>query len=345
MYSLTLDATVVGFAPAGVGRRIREMTMDGLPHTISLQTTATAQRTLASAIGCVGVGLHSGRKTRLMLRPLPAGSGIMFRRIDLDPALGPIDIPARHDHVVDTRLCTVIAHPERTECRVGTVEHLLAALAGCGIHNALVEIDGAEVPILDGSAASFVFLIDCAGIAEQAVAVARIEVLRTVRVECGAAFAELRPSAFGFDMALSIDFEARAIGRQALSLRLSAESFRAELARSRTFVQAAEVSALQASGLAQGGSLDNAIVVDDARILNPSGLRMEDEFVRHKLLDAVGDLSLAGAELGGRFVAHRTGHALNNRLLLALFADDANWRLVPGIRASQPIWQPVSAAA
>jgi UDP-3-O-[3-hydroxymyristoyl] N-acetylglucosamine deacetylase len=319
--------------------------MDGLPHTISLQTTADTQRTLAAQIGCVGIGLHSGRKINLMLKPLPAGSGIVFRRIDLDPRVGSIDIPARHDHVVDTRLCTVIGNPNRPECRVSTVEHLVAALAGCGIHNLLVEIDGPEVPILDGSSASFVFLIECAGIVEQEAPVARIEVLRTVRVEHCAAFAELRPSAFGFDMALSIDFPAPIIGRQALSLRLSAESFRTELARSRTFTMVQEVEALRAAGLALGGSLDNAIVVDHDRVLNPAGLRMTDEFVRHKMLDAVGDLSLAGAPLSGRFVAHRTGHALNNRLLLALFADDANWRLVSADTISHAIWQPVSAAA
>jgi UDP-3-O-[3-hydroxymyristoyl] N-acetylglucosamine deacetylase len=328
-----------------IGTFGKDDAMDGLPHTLSLQTTTDTQRTLAAPIGCVGVGLHSGRKIRLNLKPLPAGSGIVFRRIDLDPKLGSADIPARHDHVVDTRLCTVIGSPTRRDCRVSTVEHLMAALAGCGIHNLLVEIDGPEVPILDGSSASFVFLIECAGIVDQSAAVARIEVLRTVRVEHGEAFAELRPSSFGFDMALSIDFQASAIGKQALSLRLSVESFRDQLARSRTFTMAHEVEALQAAGLALGGSLDNAIVVDGDRILNPTGLRMKDEFVRHKLLDAVGDLSLAGAPLRGRFVAHRTGHALNNRLLLALFADDANWRLVSSDAASHPMWQPISVAA
>lgn len=319
--------------------------MDGLPHTLSLQATGDTQRTLAASIGCVGVGLHSGRKIRIALKPLPAGSGIVFRRIDLDPRAGGIDIPARHDHVVDTRLCTVIGSPNRADCRVSTVEHLMAALAGCGIHNLLVEIDGPEVPILDGSSASFVFLIECAGVVDQDAPVAHIEVLRTVRVEHGAAFAELRPSVFGFDMALSIDFAAPAIGKQALSLRLSAESFRDELSRSRTFTMVQEVDALRAAGLALGGSLDNAIVVDGDRILNPAGLRMENEFVRHKMLDAVGDLSLAGAPLSGRFVAHRTGHALNNRLLLALFADDANWRLVSADTTSHAIWQPISVAA
>ncbi len=321
--------------------------MDGLPHAFGLHTAPTVQRTLKTAISCVGVGLHSGRRTEMALRPMPAGTGILFRRIDLDPKLGPIDLPARHDHVIDTRLCTVLGHPDRADLRVGTVEHILAALAGCGVHNVLIEINGPEVPILDGSSAGFVFLLDCAGLTDQASCVNRIEVLRTVRVENGAAFAELRPSAFGFDMALSIDFPVRAIGQQALTLRLSPESFRAELARSRTFTLAQEVEVLRAAGLALGGSLDNAVVVDGDKVLNPTGLRQPDEFVRHKMLDAVGDLSLAGAELCGRFVAHRTGHALNNRLLRALFADDANWRLASEDASSHPIWRPetVSVAA
>lgn len=321
--------------------------MDGLPHALGLHTAPTVQRTLKAPIFCVGTGLHSGRRTEMTLRPMPAGTGIVFRRTDLSRARGPIDLPARHDLVTDTRLCTVLGHPTRAELRVGTVEHVLAALAGCGVHNVMIEIDGPEVPILDGSSANFVFLIDCAGIIEQSACVGRIEVLRTVRVEHGPAFAELRPAAFGFDMALSIDFPARAIGQQALSLRLSPESFRTELARSRTFTLVQEVEALRAAGLALGGSLDNAIVVDGDQVLNPGGLRQPDEFVRHKMLDAVGDLSLAGTELRGRFVAHRTGHALNNRLLHALFADDANWRLANEDTSSHPLWQadPVSVAA
>jgi UDP-3-O-[3-hydroxymyristoyl] N-acetylglucosamine deacetylase len=319
--------------------------MDGLPHGLMLQTGPYVQRTLASSVSCVGVGLHSGRRTNLTMHPLPAGSGIVFRRTDLDASAGPVEIPARHDHVVDTRLCTVLGHPARPQCRVGTVEHVLAALAGCGIHNAMIDVDGAEVPILDGSSRDFVFLIDCAGVLEQRAAQPQIEVLRNVRVEQGEAFAELRPSAFGFDMALSIEFPAAAIGRQALSLRLTPEGFREELADCRTFTQAQEVQALRAAGLALGGSLDNAVVVDGAKVLNPSGLRVPDEFVRHKLLDAVGDLSLAGAPLRGRLVAHRTGHALNNRLLHALFADDANWRLASQDAATHTVWQPASVAA
>jgi UDP-3-O-[3-hydroxymyristoyl] N-acetylglucosamine deacetylase len=313
--------------------------MDGLPHSIPLQIAPRFQRTLKAPIGCVGVGLHSGRRVRLHLLPAPAGSGIVFRRTDLGA-----EIPARHDHVVDTRLCTVLGLPDRPEARVGTVEHIMAALAGVGVHNAIVEVDGPEVPIHDGSSASALFLIDCAGTVTLPEFAPTIEVLRPVRVEHGEAFAELRPFAFAFDMAMSIAFEAAAIGRQALTLRLTPDSFRAELARARTFTLAGEVAQMRAAGLALGGSLENAVVVDGARVLNPAGLRMPDEFVRHKLLDAVGDLALAGAALRARFVGHRAGHALNNRLLRALFADTANWRLQPEADAmSRPDPGPVPA--
>ncbi|MBV9785531.1 MAG: UDP-3-O-acyl-N-acetylglucosamine deacetylase [Acidisphaera sp.] len=298
-----------------------------------------AQRSLKSSIGCVGVGLHSGQRVQMTFRPAPAGSGIVFRRTDLR-----IDIPARFDHVAATRLCTVLAAADQPDASVGTVEHLMAALAGCAVDNLLIEIDGPEVPILDGSAASFVFLLECAGIVEQEAPRAAIEILRPVRVEEDDAFVELRPrergTAPGFDMELSIAFDAPAIGEQSFAIRLAPEAFRQELARARTFTVASEIAGLKAAGLARGGSLENAVVVDDTRVLNPGGLRMPDEFVRHKLLDAVGDLALAGAALRGRLVAHRSGHTLNNRVLRALFADPANWRPAP---AALPGW--LSAAA
>ncbi|MBV9758042.1 MAG: UDP-3-O-acyl-N-acetylglucosamine deacetylase [Alphaproteobacteria bacterium] len=311
--------------------------MDGCPETLCadpvslarlpISVAAARQRTLKRPIGCVGVGLHCGRRVQLTLHPAAAGHGIVFRRTDLPS--GPVEVPARFDRVVDTRLCTGLASAAQPEIEVGTVEHLTAALFGCGIDNALIELDGPEVPILDGSAAPFVFLLDCAGVLEQDAPRREIEILRPVRVEAEDAYAELRPSSGpGFAMALSIAFDAPAIGRQALSLRLSPDAFRAELARARTFTLISEVAQLQAAGRAKGGSLDNAIVVDAARVLNPGGLRMPDEFVRHKLLDAVGDLALAGAALRGRFVAHRSGHTLNNRLLCALFADRSAWRLM-----------------
>jgi UDP-3-O-[3-hydroxymyristoyl] N-acetylglucosamine deacetylase len=308
--------------------------------TENVTSALARQRTIAAAISCVGVGLHTGRRVSLTLRPAQPGHGIVFRRLDLG-----VDIPARFDLVCDTRLSTVLGLPGQPAARVGTVEHLLAALAGFGIDNLLVELDGPEIPILDGSAAPFVFLLECAGVQEQERARPIIEIIRTVRAEMGSGFAELRPSRFGFDMALSIEFEAAAIGCQALSLRLGPDSFRRELARARTFALVQDVEQLQSAGLAQGGNLDNAVVVDGARVLNPSGLRMRDEFVRHKLLDAVGDLSLAGAALRGRFVAHRSGHALNNRLLRAMFAEASAWRFVEPSGFSGISAAPLPAAA
>ena len=299
--------------------------MDGLPHLApndaSVSDRSDHQRTLKAAIGCVGVGLHSGCRVEVTLRPAPAGSGVVFRRVDLG-----LDLPARFDHVADTRLCTVLALPDRPDVCVGTIEHLMAALSALGVGNVVVEVDGPELPVLDGSAAPWLFLLDCAGLAALDAPASVVEVLRPVRVEDGEAFAELRPSRSPLDLTMAIEFDAAAIGRQALTLQLDEGAFRQELAAARTFTQVHEVAGLQAAGLARGGSLDNAVVVDGARVLNPAGLRMTDEFVRHKMLDAVGDLFLAGAALQGRFVGHRSGHALDNRLLRLLFADPANWR-------------------
>jgi len=302
--------------------------MDGLPEHIRAAGVVACQRTLKSAISCVGVGLHSGQRVNLMLHPAAPDTGIVFRRTDLG-----VDVPARYDLVTETCLCTAIGAPGAQQARVGTVEHLVAALTAIGVDNVLVELDGPEVPVLDGSAAPFLFLIDCAGVVDQAAARQVIEVLRPVRVESGEAFAELRPAPFGLELALSIDFPAEAIGRQALTLRLTEASFRAELAASRTFTQRADIEAMQEAGLARGGSLENAVVVDGPQVLNPEGLRQPDEFVRHKMLDAVGDLGLAGGAIQGRFVAHRTGHTLNNALLRALFADASAWR----IAAPEPV--------
>lgn len=300
--------------------------MDGLPYNPASETETWCQQTLNAPIGCVGVGLHSGRRVNLRFCPAPANYGVVFRRTDLG-----VDIPARFDRVVETRLATVLGG--RDGATISTVEHVLAALAGCGIDNAFVELDGPEPPILDGSAAPYVFLLDCAGKVEQDAPRSMIEVRRPVRVSEGEAFAELRPVAPGvarLEMAVSIDFHAAAIGRQAVSLCLTSASFRHELARARTFALAEEIEELRAAGLAQGGSLENAVVVERARVLNPAGLRMPDEFARHKLLDAVGDLALAGAPLSARFVGHRSGHTLNNRLLHALFADRQAWREITG---------------
>jgi UDP-3-O-[3-hydroxymyristoyl] N-acetylglucosamine deacetylase len=293
---------------------------------IAGQDSLVKRRGLGAAIACRGIGLHGGQETNLRLVPAEPGTGIRFRRTDLD-----IIIPARHDLVADTRLCTVLADPRRPEARIGTVEHIMAALAGLGIDDALIEVDGPEIPILDGSAAEFVFLIRCAGIVETAAPRDIIEIRRPVRVSDGAACAELRPAAsgeYGFTAALQIDFPAGAIGRQALSLEITPDSFTSELSRARTFTMKQDIDRLREAGLALGGTLGNAVVVDGDSILNPEGLRSPDEFVRHKLLDVVGDLALAGAALRGRFVGARTGHRLNNLLLRSLFADAANYRRV-----------------
>lgn len=298
--------------------------MDGIIDLPKPGANTGLQHTLKSPISCVGVGLHSGRTVNLTLRPAAPDTGIVFRRTDLG-----IDIPARHDLVTDTRLCTVLSLPGRPDVRVGTVEHVMAALAGLGIDNAVVAVDGPEIPVLDGSAAPFVFLIDCAGRQSQEAPRQSIQILRTLRVEEGTAFAELRPGGATLDMALSIDFPAAIIGRQALSLSLTESGFRTGLAAARTFTMLSDIEALQSAGLARGGSLENAIVVDDARVVNPEGLHCRDEFVRHKMLDAVGDLALAGSPIQGRFLAHCSGHTLNSRLLKALFADASAWRIAP----------------
>ena len=289
-----------------------------------VSTVAPQQQTIKTAISCTGVGLHSGRQVNVTLAPAAANTGIIFRRTDLGAA-----IPARFDLVCDTRFCTVLGLADPPEARVSTIEHLMAALAASGVANLFIDVDGPELPVLDGSAEPWSFLLECAGVADLDAPARVIEVLRPVRVEDGAAFAELRPSAAGcLELSLAIDFPAAAIGRQALTLNLCGGSFR-EVARARTFTQLHEIEGLRAAGLAKGGTLDNAVVVDGARVLNPSGLRMADEFVRHKLLDAVGDLALAG-RLRGRFVGYRSGHGLNNRVLRALFAEPSNWRLVGG---------------
>jgi UDP-3-O-[3-hydroxymyristoyl] N-acetylglucosamine deacetylase len=302
--------------------------MDGLPGYYTETAIPAASRTLRDAIDCRGIGLHTGRETQLILKPAPAGTGILFRRTDLG-----VDIPALFDCVSDTQLCTKLTAPGRPDASIGTVEHILAALSAASIDTIIIEVDGPEVPIFDGSAAPFVFLIDCAGVVDLAAPREMIEVLRAVTVTENGASATIEPlpaghSWVGLDISLSIDFEAAAIGRQSFDLRLSEPSFRAEVAGARTFVQAREVEQLRAAGLALGGSLANAVVVDGCDVLNPAGLRVGNEFVRHKVLDAVGDLSLAGAALIGRFTGQRSGHKINNLILRALLSDPSAFRRV-----------------
>ncbi len=281
-----------------------------------LDQDGAQQATLDAPIHCTGVGLHSGARIRMRLCPAPADSGILFRRVDVAPEIA--DIPATWRQVVDTTLCTAIANHAGTS--VGTVEHLMAALRGLGIDNALIELDGPEVPIMDGSSAAFVFLIESAGVAVQAAPRRPIRVVRPVEVRDGDAMARLEP-AEGSVFSVVIDFDSPVIARQSRDFTLVPGGFKHELAEARTFGFLKDVERLRSMGLARGGSLDNAIVVGDDRVLNPEGLRYEDEFVRHKILDAVGDLYLAGAPIIGRFVGHRSGHAMNHRLVTALLAD------------------------
>ena len=271
------------------------------PRPIS-RSAAGSGRSKPRSIASVSAS-HSGRRVTVTIRPAAADHGIVFHRTDLNRV-----IAAHFDNVADTRLCTVLADPAMASARIGTVEHLMAALSGLAIDNAVIEVDGPEIPILDGSAAPFVFLLDCAGSVELDAPRRVFEICRPVRVCSGESWAELRPLGSVtramqpvLEMDLSIDFAASAIGRQSVSLRLTPDKFRNEIAAARTFTQASEVEELQAAGLARGGSLDNAIVVDGSNILNSGGLRMANEFASHKLLDAVGDLALAGVRLHGHF--------------------------------------------
>ena len=279
------------------------------------------QRTLKSSISCSGVGLHSGEKVSLTLNPADTGTGIVFKRTDI--AGGGASIPAKWDHVVDTRLCTTIGNGDGVT--VATVEHLMAALAGCGIDNALIELNGSEVPIMDGSAQPFVFLVECAGVVDQDEPRRVIRVLKSVSARDGNGEARLSPGSF-LSLDIKIDFDCDAISRQSLSIGIVNGSFAKELARARTFGFLHEVEALWAAGFAKGGSLENAVVVSGDKVLNEGGLRYEDEFVRHKILDAVGDLYLAGAPIIGKFEGVYSGHATNNALLRALFADPEAWK-------------------
>jgi UDP-3-O-[3-hydroxymyristoyl] N-acetylglucosamine deacetylase len=280
------------------------------------------QTTIKSAVTFDGVGLHTGRRTRITLRPASAEFGIWFRRTDVE-AHGLI--AARWDQVVASQLCTRIANTSGVS--VTTIEHVMAAIAGCGITNLLVEINGPEVPILDGSAAPFVRGILAHGVRVQDAPVRALRLLETVEVRNGAAYARLEP-AETLEIAFRIDFADSAIGRQEKHLVMSNGTFVHELADSRTFCLNSDVARMKASGLALGGSYDNAVVVDGDRILTPGGLRHADEAVRHKMLDALGDLALAGAPLLARYTAERAGHAMTNALLRTLFARPTAFRMV-----------------
>lgn len=284
------------------------------------------QTTIRSSIRFEGVGLHSGAPARLTLRPASVNHGIWFKRTDV--TLGDTLIPARWDRVQTSPLCTEIVNAAGVA--VSTVEHVMAALAGCGVHNALVEIDGPEAPILDGSSVPFVRGILNAGLIQQAAPIRAIEILETVEVGSADGTARLSKAApgTGLEMAFQIDFADAAIGRQEMRLNLANGTFVRELSHCRTFCRAADVDAMRAAGKALGGTLENAVVVDGDKVLSPGGFRRVDEAVRHKMLDALGDLALAGAPIIGLYEGHKAGHAMTNALLHALFARPDAWRMV-----------------
>ena len=276
------------------------------------------QRTVKTVATCRGIGLHCGKPVTMAIRPAAPGTGIVFRRADVG-----IDIRAHWSNTCESALATVLSNREGT--RIGTVEHLMAALAGTEIDNAIVDLDGPEVPIMDGSASPFVYLIERAGILVQDEPRHAIKILKPVVVHDNGASAALLPD-HGFSMSFEIDFENPLIRRQDIMLSFEPGTFEAELAPARTFGLLDDLPRLQAAGFALGGSLDNAVVVSGDRVLNEGGLRFADEFVRHKLLDALGDLYLAGTPIIGHFRGVRSGHALTRRLLAALFCDGSAWR-------------------
>jgi len=280
------------------------------------------QTTVRAPIMVAGVGVHSGARSRLTIHPAPANTGVVFVRTDV--ACEDRDIPAIGDKVSEVMLGTTLENDSGVS--VAVVEHLLAACSGMGLDNARIEIDGPEVPIMDGSSAVFCDLINQVGLAEQTALRRRIRILETISVEDGAKRAFLSPSpGRALTLRATIDFESRAIGVQEMALRLRPGMFARDLAFARTFGFARDVEYLQSKGLARGGSLENAVVIDGDEIVNPEGLRVEDEFVRHKVLDAVGDLFLAGAPIAGEYTAEQPGHALNNALVRKLLETPEAW--------------------
>ncbi|MGN2247528.1 UDP-3-O-acyl-N-acetylglucosamine deacetylase [Frateuria sp. GZRR35] len=295
------------------------------------------QRTLKNIIRATGVGLHTGDKVYMTLRPAAPNTGIVFRRTDLNP---PVDIHARPDCVGDTRLSTTLV---KGDVRVSTVEHLLSAMAGLGIDNAIVELSAPEVPIMDGSAGPFVFLLQSAGIEEQNVAKRFIRIKKPIKVQEGDKWASFEPFE-GFKVGFSIEFNHPIISKRTsrAEIDFSTTSFVKEVSRARTFGFMRDIEMLREHNLALGGSMDNAVVLDDYRVLNEDGLRYEDEFVKHKILDAIGDLYLLGHSLIGAYHAHKSGHELNNKLLRTLIADPTAWEEV--VYKDDPAVSPISYA-
>ncbi len=282
------------------------------------------QRTLKESVTAVGVGLHKGEKVQLTLRPAPANTGIVFRRTDLSPV---VDIPATPEAVGETTLCTCLVNEQGV--KISTVEHLLSAAAGLGIDNLIVEIDSPEIPIMDGSALPFVYLIQSVGIKTLAVAKRFIRIKKSIRVEEGDKWAELKPHN-GFKINFAIEFEHPVISKtcQTMSMDLSSCSFIKEISRARTFGFMRDIEFLRSHNLALGGSLENAIVLDEYRMLNKDELRYDDEFVKHKILDAIGDLYMCGHSILGELNAFKSGHGLNNLLLREVFKQKESWEWV-----------------
>lgn len=281
------------------------------------------QRTLKKVISATGVGLHTGDKVTLTLRPATPDTGIIFRRVDLPE---PVEIKVQPDHVCDTRLCSALEHKG---ARIATIEHLLSALAGLGVDNIIVDLTAAEVPIMDGSSGPFVYLLQSAGIVEQAALKKFIRIKKSVEVHNGDKWVRFDPY-FGFKIDFTIDFDHPVFEHSSQNVKIdfADNSYIKEVSRARTFGFMHEVEALRSMGLARGGSLDNAIVLDEYRIINNDGLRYEDEFVKHKVLDAIGDLYVLGHPLIGSFAAYKSGHAMNNQLLRTLLADAEAWEYV-----------------
>lgn len=282
-----------------------------------------SQRTLGESVAAVGIGLHSGRKIRLVLRPVPADTGIVFRRVDLEP---PVDIPAEPLNVNDTRMATTV---NVGRAAVATIEHLMSAFSGLGVDNCIVEVNAPEIPVMDGSGASFVYLLHSAGIVEQNAARKFVRILKPIEVREGDKLARLEPHE-GFRLSFRIAFGHPAIDAtdQYADIDFSRVNYEQAVAHCRTFGFVQDVEMLRRIGLAQGGSLDNAIVMDEFRVLNPGGLREQAEFVKHKILDAMGDLYVLGAPLLAHYIAEKSGHGLNNQLLRKLLATPDAWEEV-----------------
>ena len=283
------------------------------------------QRTIKNKVSCFGVGLHSGSFVNMALLPAPIDNGISFRRINADrKVIG--EIKAEYELVSTTFLGTNLVSRDG-KIKIATVEHLMAALWGCGIDNAIIEVDADELPIMDGSSDHFVFMLECAGIIEQNAGRRFIEILRKVEVSDGDAHAMISPNS-DFSVRMDIAFNDSVITQQSCSFLANTSSFKIELSRARTFGFLKDVEKLKELGLIKGGSLDNAIVVGEDKVLNDNGLRFQDEFVRHKVLDSIGDLYLSGARIMGHFHGVKSGHSLNNQLLRTLFADKSAWRVL-----------------